>query len=115
MANFSITTSGGILDKAGAEVSSDVSQAMLLRFSDAGEALVFAVLRKTDLSSVSAEIKPLATETAETYAAMLAIQYDPSGFFSGDAELKLDLLRDNLIRNIDLIKDDDWKTFSGLT
>lgn len=119
MANFSYTTSGGILDKAGVQVSSDVSQAMLLRFSDAGEALGLGVLRTqgTTITAVTQEIKDLVTDMAECYAAMYAIDYDPSGFtnIGIDATTKLNLLRDNLNRDIDLIKEDKWKTFAGVT
>lgn len=117
MGQFTFASSGAILDKAGAQVSSDVSNAMLLRYSDQAESLINGIAR-VDLvaayATLPSDLKIVLEDMASSYAGMLAIQYDPSKFTSRTfAETKLDILRDNFERGANLIKEDKWKKFVG--
>lgn len=119
MANFSYTSSLGILGKAGAFVSSDVSNALLLKFADAAEALINGIIRvnlSTEFANLNANLREIAADAADSYAGMLAIQYDPTTYPSlAAAQTQLNVLRDNVQRAIDLMKEDKWKTFVSLT
>jgi len=117
--SFTFASSAAILEKAGVNVSSDVSNAMLLRFSDQAEAYVNGVVR-VDLidkfSTLDANFKQVIEDLTATYAGMKAIGYDPTNFESLlEAQTKLDLLRDDLERLTAMIKEDSWKTASGAT
>ena len=118
---YTFAASGAILRKAGANVSTNFTstnaQTNLQEFSDAAEALINATAR-IDLvagySGYAADKKKILEDTAASYAAMLAIQYDPSTFFNlAEAQTKLNVLNDHVNRNLKIIEDDDWKTFIG--
>jgi len=120
---FTFAASGAILEKAGANVSTFFTgvnaQTNLTRFSDAAEALINATAR-VDLtagySGYSSDKKKILEDTAASYAALLAIAYDPSTFFNlAEAQTKMNVLHDHVNRNLAIIKDDDWKTFVGAT
>lgn len=113
--SFTLTTSGAILWKAGANASTAItsSGAVLSKFSDDCEAVVNAATRKdwvADYSSVGANFRGILSDAVSDLAAMKIITYDMSGYTSRtEAQTMLDVLRDNFNRNIEILKDEKNK------
>lgn len=63
-------------------------------------------------ASLNADTKYILNDTASSLAAMKCISYDMSGYTSRfEATTMLNVLRDNVMRGIDLLKESEVKTF----
>lgn len=116
---WTLSTSGGAVAKAGANVNSTiaVSGLALERWSDEAEATVSMEARKdlvaAGLTIVGAKI--LAT-TCSALIAQEMIIYDPSGFGSmREAETKLDVLENEIRRNLKKLGDSKYKEYLGIS
>lgn len=113
--SWSLTSSSAIQFKAGANASSVAlaSGAILQKFSDQAEAVINAATRKdwvTDYSGVGSNFTGILDDTAAALAAMNVINYDMSGFTSrAEAQTMLDVLRDQVNRNLEILKDEKNK------
>lgn len=113
--SFTLTSSGAIVSKAGANVNSTAaaSGALIKLWCDQAEAAVNAATRKdwvAGYAGVTANFKGILDDVASDMAAMKLINYDMSGYTSRlEATTMLDVLRDNIIRNIEILKDDKNK------
>lgn len=117
--SYTFTTSGAILMKAGANVSTNFTgtnaQANLSGFSDQAEALINSNSR-IDLvagySGYGTNTKTILGEIASNLAAMYAISYDMSGYSSkAEAQTMLDVLYNASKRGLDLLRDKNTTDF----
>src|SRR3990167_10544127 len=120
--SFTFASSGAILQKAGANVSTNFTgtnaQTNLTQFSDEAEALINATAR-VDLvaayADIAADKKKILQDIASAYDAMMAIQYDMTGFLNlAEATTKLNVLNDIYRQGLKIIAEDDWKKFAGV-
>ena len=118
--SFTLTTSGAILLKAGAGSNStiNISAATLTKFSDMAEATLSARTRQdwvANYGSVGANYKGILDDTVSSMAAMNLIAYDMSGYTSRlESQIMLDVLRDSVNANIEVLKDDKHKSVMGV-
>jgi len=111
-----MTTSGAVILKAGANVSSSLTT----EYDDwilMAESAINSLTRYnwTDAyAGLNADVQKVLDDAASCYAAMYAINYDMSGYTSRtEAETMLDLLRDmfnRLIKQLEEIKHQDFIT-----
>ncbi len=110
---WTLTTLSGALYKAGANASLGCSGAMLEKFSDQAEGSINAITRRDWVAlsgSTAANFRGILDDTASDMIAMKIINFDMSGFTSRqEAQTMLDVLRDNITRNLDALKDEKNK------
>lgn len=108
---FNFTTSGAIIAKAGLNANSTatLSGVMLSKWNDQAEAVINTTTRKdwtTNYSSIKTNFKGILDDIASDMVAMRIINYDMSVFTSRtEAQTMLDVLRDNISRNLEVLKD----------
>jgi len=112
---WTLTTSGAATLKAGqgANTSLCASGAALLIFANQAEAQVNTLTRKdwvADYANVTANFKEILSDVTSDVIAMKIINYDMSGYTSRqEATTMLDVLRDNISKNIEVLKDQKYK------
>lgn len=113
--SFTLTTSGAIIRKAGDGANSTIvaSEAALQNWCDQAEAQLNTICRfdwVTNFATIGAEFKNILDDVASDIAAMKVISYDMSGYRSRlEAQILLDVTRDNISRNIEVLKDEKYK------
>lgn len=113
--SWTLTTSRACIIKAGtgANTTASLSGAMLQTWSDAAEGVICAATHKdwiTDYSTIKANFKGILDDLASDMVAMQIVKYDMSGYTSRyEAETMLDVMRDNVQRNISVLNDDKNK------
>jgi len=109
--SWTLCTSGAAISKAG--FNANISGGALAGWSDQAEGVINTITRKdwvTDYSSVKTNFKPILSDVCSDMIAMRIINYDMSGFTSRqEATTMLDVLRDNIVRNIENLKEDKVK------
>ena len=117
-----LTTSGACVLKAGTGVNSRFLSGVTTEddwddYINKAEAIVSSTSRRdwvTLYSGLDANTKLILDGIVSSISAMLAIQYDMSGYTSrAEAQTMLDVLRDDITRSMTLIKDDKVITFLG--
>ena len=117
---WTLCTSGAIIHKAGLNANATVvaSSAIMAEFYDEAEAQLNAITGydwTTNYASVGTYFKNILADTVSDLSAMKVINYDMSGFSSRtEAQTMLDVLRDNILRNMDALKDDDKRGKMGV-
>ena len=104
---WTLTTSGACISKAGANAT--ISSAALVIWSNQAESTLSAITRKdwvADYSTVTANFKQVLSDVVSDMVGMRIISYDMSGYTSRtEAETMLDVLRDNITRNIEVLRE----------
>lgn len=116
---WDLHTSGGAISKAGANASSTIkaSGTALGRWSDEAQALVSVTAMKdlVALGLTKVGIKIVA-DICNSYVAQQMIAYDPSGFGSmREAETKLDVLENEIRRNLRFLGESKYWEYLGIT
>ena len=111
--SYNLTTQQKILGLAGSGVNSTLSgSAILSGFCDDAEGTFCTRTRRdwiTLSGSTLANFRGVVSETVASMAAIKAINYDMTGYFSKtEAQTMLDVLRDITERNITDLKDDKY-------
>ena len=109
-------TTAEVQRKAGANASATAAaEAYINDFISQAESEINVITRVnwSDLySTLSADVKGILKQAASNLAAIYVIQYDMSGFTSRiEAEYMINVLRDNYLRCVSLLKDTKQKTF----
>ena len=108
---WTLTTSGACLARAGR--NANISQANLVLYSDDAEAVINTATRKdwtADYSAVTTNFKKILNHCASSMVAMDIINYDMSNFTSrSEAETMLDVLRDGIVRDLEILKEEKNK------
>ena len=108
-------TEADIEMKEGANVSAAVTEAMHTAWALQAESWVNVTthFNWTDsYSTLNADVKHLLTDAVSSKVAMLGINYDMSGYTSRvEAETMLDVLRDTVVKAIELLKEQNNKIF----
>ena len=113
--SFTLCSSFAIIRKAGLNANSTIvaSGSILSDFCDEAEATINAITRQdwvADYGSVGTNYKAILADTTSSMAAMKIIPYDMSGFTSRyEAQTMLDVLKDNIDRNLAVLKDQKIK------
>jgi hypothetical protein len=108
-------SSAACIAKAGAKANTTItaSAATLLEWSSEVEATINSRTRKdwvAGIGSVTTNFKGVLADLESDLVAMKIVAYDTSGFANRrEAELLLDVLRDNAITNIEILKEDKVK------
>ena len=108
---FTFTSSGAIIRKAGLNANSTVvaSAAALLNWATQAEGFIEAETRRdwtANYAGLPNAIKNMLNDAASSLAAIQVISYDMSGYTSRlEATTMLDVLRDNAIRALNVLKD----------
>ena len=102
-------TEADIAMKEGANVSASVTEAMHTAWALQAESWVNVTthFNWTDIySTLNADVKHLLTDAVSSKVAMLGIQYDMDGYNSLlEAQTMLDVLRDTIVKAIELLKE----------
>jgi hypothetical protein len=113
--SWTLSISGAAIDKAGANASTAVtlSGAVLDRWSDMAEATLSTITRYdwvANYSSVKTNFKQILSDVVSDMVAMKIIAFDMSGYTSRmEATTMLDVLKDNITKNIEVLRDDKNK------
>lgn len=112
--SWTLTTSGAAISKAGANASSITSSgAVIAAWSDQAEGSLNSITRKdwiADYAAVGTNFKPILSDIVSDMVAMRIINYDMSGYTSRtEAQTMLDVIRDNINRNLETLKDEKNK------
>lgn len=117
--SWTLSTSAAAIAKAGAGANTTIvaSTATLAKWSDEAEGTLCSVTRYdwlTNYTSIGTNFKPILDDTISDIVGMKIINYDMSGYTSrAEAQTMLDVLRDNHIRNIEILKDEKNKEKMG--
>ena len=112
---WTLTTSGQAIEKAGLNANSSLSAGNLIleRWSNQAEATLSTITRKDwvkDYANVTTNFKQVLSDVVSDMVGMRIITYDMSGYSSRvEAETMLDVLRDNIVRNIEVLKEEKNK------
>jgi hypothetical protein len=115
--SFTLTTSGAILRKAGANSNTTInaSGGAIKEFSDQAEAFIIAATKKdwvSQYANISTNAKPLLDQMTSDLAAMYMIMYDMAGYTSRtESQTMLDVLRDNFERSLKILQDTEVQDF----
>lgn len=118
--SWTLSTSGAAIAKAGDGANSTIvaSTQTLAKWSDEAEGQLSAVTKTnwtSSYSSVTAGYKPILDDAVSDLVAMRIVSYDMSGYTSRfEATTMLDVLRDNYLRCVDALKDNDTRAKMGL-
>ena len=108
-------TEADITDKEGAGVSASVTEEMHNRWTLMAESFVNMTCHKNysdDYAGLNADVKYILTDVVSSKVAMFGIQYDMSGYTSlPEAQTQLDVLRDAIVKGIELLKETNNRTF----
>jgi len=110
--SWTLCTSGAAVAKAGANANATIvlSGATLAKWSDEAEGALCMRTRKdwvTAYGTVHTTFLGTLSDCCSDLIAMKIINYDMSGFTSRlEAQTMLDVLRDNLIKNLDVLRED---------
>lgn len=113
--SWTLSTSGACIRRAGTNANTTIvaSGAALLNWSDQAEGELNTATRKdwvTDYADVGTNFKPILDKAVSCLVAMDIVNYDPSGYTNlAEAQTILDVLRDNYIRAVELLKDEKNK------
>lgn len=119
--SWTLTTSGAVIIKAGANASSTAtaSGGLLLDLSDEVESYICSLMRSdvvSDYSSLTSNGKQILGRLASNLIAQQVIAYDTSGFFSrAEAETALDVLENSIRKDEAIVKDDKNKSYLGVS
>jgi len=110
--SWTLTTSGAAIVKSGANHSTalDTEGAGILQdWSDQVEATLSALTRYdwiSNYATLTPILREILGDTASDMIATKIINYDMSGYTSrSEAQTMLDVIRDNLVRNLEALKD----------
>jgi len=111
-----LTTSGAAVVKAGANVSTSIPEGEgWVRWASQATAIINVESRRNwsdSYDTLNSDVKWILNDIASDLVAIRAINYDMSGYTSrGEAESMINILRDNALRNIQLITEDKHKDF----
>jgi len=110
-----LATSGAVVFKAGANVSTAFTEAQYDYAILQSEATINSMTRYNwidEYPTLSADVKYILEETVTNLAAVYLINYDMSGYTSrGEAESMINVLRDAAIRGITTLTDIKKQTF----
>lgn len=118
---WTLCTSGSAVAKAGANANSTItaSGSALAVWSDEAESYVSSLARVdlvSNYGNLTANGKQILNELTSSLIAEKIIMYDMSGYTSrGEASMMLNVIENNIVRNISLIKEDKIKTYLGAT
>jgi len=113
--SWTLTISGAAIAKAGLNANSSVimDSVILDKWSDMAEATLSTITRYdwvTNYANVKTTFKQVLSDAVSDMIAMKIINYDMSGYSSrAEAETMLDVLRDNVVRNIEVLKEEENK------
>jgi hypothetical protein len=115
--SWELCTSGQAIAKAGANANVNIiglsGVTIIGKFYDEAAASVNTISRRDWLAlsgATTANFKAVIADLISDIVAMKIINYDMSGYTSRlEAQTMLDVIRDNVMRNIDSIKDDKNK------
>lgn len=118
--SWTLCTSGAALNKAGANVNTTIaaSGAALANWSDEAEALACSVARYdvvTNFGSLNTQGKQILQELCSSHIAQKIIGYQPEALGSSSANLRLNILENNINTSKSLIKEDKNKTYLNIT
>ena len=117
MAVTSIMTTGAeIAAKMGANVSVGFTEAMQDALVLQAESVVNCLARYNYSDAITAglnvDVKGIFSAIVSSWVAIVGIEYDMSGYTTRtEAEDMINTLRDDLLRNLSLIRDDKVRTF----
>jgi hypothetical protein len=110
-----IIVSGAAVEKAGGNMPSIPTEATWMRWISGAEAYINSATRynwSDNYAALNDDVAFVLNDTASSIVAMKAIAYDMSGFTSrAEAQTMLDILDDEVKRNIKILQDDKVKTF----
>jgi len=119
--SFTLCTSGAIVTKAGANVSSTAaaSAAILEQFCDEAEGRICAETRYdwvANIGSIGTNFKPALADACSSLAAVKLIAYDMSGYTGrGEAEDMININFDLAQKALKFLTEDKNKTKMGAT
>jgi hypothetical protein len=110
-----LATSGSVIIKAGANVSSSIANDTWDTWIEEAEAVVSTISRYdwvTNYATVETNFKPILREIVSNIAAIYAIIYDMSGYTTRiEAEDMINVLRDAALRGLSLLRDQKGVSF----
>lgn len=110
-----LTTEAEVTAKEGANVSGSVTEAMHNAWVQQAETFVCAATRYNwidDYGSLNVDVKYILSDLVSSLIAINGIMYDPSGYTSlAEAESKVTVLRDGILRNLSLLRDKKVQDF----
>jgi len=117
---WTFCTSGAAVVKAGLNVNSTIvaSGATLANWSNEAESVICDIARVdliTAFSSLTANGKEILQQLSSDMIAQKIIGYEPEAIGTTGATLRLNILENNIRRNINLIENDRIKTYLTAT
>lgn len=109
-------TTAEVERKAGANCSAtSKAEAYVNQYMTEAESIINCITRfnwSDAYTALDVDVKGILKAAASSWAAMMVIQYDMSGFSSRtEAENMINILRDDFLRNVSLLRDKKVKTF----
>ena|SRR3990167_2961485 len=117
---WTLCTSGAAITKAGVNVNATIvaSGAALEHWSDEAESSACTLARSdvvTNFGTLTANGKEIFQEYCSGLIAQKIIGYEPEAIGSFSATLRINLIEDNITTVANMIKEDKYKTYLGIT
>lgn len=117
---WTLCTSGAAIHHAGRNANSTLitSGSALADYSDEAEAFLCTHIRYdvvTNYGNLTSNGKKILSDTAADLIAEKIVRYDTNAYFTGEATLLLNVIENNIIRNLKLLEDDKYKGYLAIT
>ena len=113
---YIMTTEAEIQQKAGSGVNAAFDTTMMTAANLRAESVINAATRynwSDKYASLNVDVKYILSDFCSSFVAIEAIIYDMSGFTTRiEAEDKINVLRDGMLRNIQILRDIKSQTFT---
>lgn len=118
MGSWNLTISGAAISKAGSNANQSViyNTTILNKWIDQVEATISTLTRYdwvTNYAKVNANFKGVLDDLASDMVAMKIVAYDLDSYGILEGTTLLDVLRDNIVRNIEILKLEENKEKMG--
>lgn len=112
---YIMTTEAEIQQKSGANVNVAFDTTMMTASNLRAESIINCFTRRNwsdDFAGLNVDVKQILSDFCSSFVAIEAISYDMSGYTSrGEAESIITVLRDGMLRNMQILRDKNTETF----
>ena len=111
---YIMTTEAEIQQKSGANVNTDFDTTAMTASNLRAESVINCITRRNwsdDYGTLSVDVKHILSDFCSSFVAIEAISYDMDSIGRSTAESMITVLRDGMLRNLQILRDKNTETF----
>ncbi len=111
---YILTTEAEIQQKSGANVNTDFNTTAMTASNLRAESVINCITRRNwsdDYGTLSVDVKHILSDFCSSFVAIEAISFDMDSIGRSIAESMITVLRDGMLRNLQILRDKNTETF----